>query len=156
MTAVLSEFYLMHEWIFWPLFAMRIVRNLVRGAYEILLWFPRTILELLAQKPSMIIEIVAMLSAILFAVWTSGSQEVGVKWKVISSVLGGCHLIVLMLGSWEGRVKVMIVSTVFWWCLTFAFLPRRLVFGHVFLIPLCWAYAVTTLALLRHCDDRGN
>jgi len=155
MTAVLSDLYLSHEWVVWILLFWRILAGIGRVAFAVITWFPRIILTLIGQQPSLIIEIVAMLSAMLLAVWTRDA-DVGLPWKVLSSVLGVWHLAVLVAGSVEGRVKVMIISTVFWLCLAFAFLPRRFVLAHVFLIPLCWAYIVTTLALLRQYDDRRN
>lgn len=156
MTLVLSSLYLKYEWVFWPLVMFKLLSDLGRYVYAGIVWFPRIILDLIMQRPSIIVELVAMLSAILFAVWTKNATEVGLSWKAISTVLGVSHLGVLISGSWRGRVKVMIVSTVFWSCLMFAYLPKRFVLAHVFLIPLCWAYAVTTLALLRHCGDRRN
>lgn len=155
MTAVLSDLYLRTELVFWPILFLKLLAETARVIYAVMVWFPRIILALIAQKPSMIVELVAMASALLFAVWTR-DLNISVSWKVISCMQGIAHLLVLVLGSWEGRVKAMITSTVFWTCLMFAFLPRKFVLSHVFLIPLCWAYGVTTLSLLKHCDDRRN
>lgn len=150
MTLLLSNYYLRHEWVFWPLCVMRILTWIGEAAFDILVWGPRMILRLIDERPSLIVEFISMLSALLFSLWVN---EITSMWRLTSGVLGLAQLAVLVQGGWEGRVKVMIVSTVFWWCVAFAFLPKRFVVSHVFLLPLCWAYAVTALSLLRRCDD---
>lgn len=151
MTMLMSDLYLRHEWAFWPFAAVRCMATIADFLYSCIVWLPRLVLQLIDARPSMIMELISMTSALLFAVW---APEVRMMWKAIAGAIGLAQLFVLVTNSWSGRVKVMIVATVFWWCLTLTFFPRRFGVAHAFLIPLCWAYAVTALSLLRHCDDR--
>lgn len=151
MMTLMSDLYLRHEWVFWPFAVIRCMAAIADLLYSCIVWLPRLILQLIESKPSMIIELISTASALLFTVW---APDVRLMWKMVAGLIGLAQLTVLVINSWSGRVKVMIVATVFWWCLTLTFFPRRFGVVHAFLIPLCWAYAVTALSLLRHCDDR--
>lgn len=150
------EMYLFHEQMFWPLALMTMLRQLRRAIYKILASIPRKLMEFIYKEPAEILEWISAVGAMLLVVWAKDNFLVPMSWKILAGALGLIHFAVLIKGCKEDRFMVMIVATVFWWCYMFSLIPKRFTIAHVFLIPLCCGYIVTTVSLYQHSNDPKN
>lgn len=150
------DLYLFHEWMFWPLAIMTMLSQLRQAVYRILAYIPRRMLEFIYTEPAEILEWVSAVGALLLVVWARDNLLVPISWKILAGALGLIHFAVLSKGCKEDRFMVMIVATVFWWCYMFSLIPKRFTIAHVFLIPLCCGYIVTTVSLYQHSNDPKN
>lgn len=142
------EQYLVHEWVFWPAACLEVAMMLMRRIFWVLAWFPLKLRELAYKDPTELLEMISATSALLIAL--VAEAQIPFSWLVLSGVVGSTQLFAICRRNPEGRFIAMIIATVFWWTLMFALLPRRMTGYHVFLVPLCIAYTVTTYAHLRN------
>lgn len=126
---------------------MEICKAGLLSLYQLLAWIPLKLHELARKDPAELLEWVSALSATLLAL--TSVVPVMVTWKIQAAFVGFLQMWMLGKGQREGRFIAMIVATVFWWTFMFVLLPRKMTGYHVFLIPLCISYTVTTYALLH-------